>query len=66
MKGLLFFLGGLTAAAILIAAAVLAFRRAIRRFSSKRRLSYKLSGIEQLVSLLPASSIRYHDRLPRS
>ena len=45
MKGLLFFLGGLTAAAILVAAAVLAFRRAIRRFSRRYFGTADFSGL---------------------
>ena len=45
MKGLLFFLGGLTAAAILIAAAVLAFRRAIRCFSRRYFGTADFSGL---------------------
>lgn len=51
MKGLLFFLGGLSATAIFIAAAVLAFRKATRRFSRRYFGTVDFSGLLREISV---------------
>lgn len=51
MKELLFFLGGLSAAAIFIAAVVLAFRKAIRRFSRRYFSAADFSGLLREISV---------------
>lgn len=51
MKGLLFFLGGLSAAAIFIIAVVLAVRKAIRRFSRQYFGTADFSGLLRGISV---------------
>lgn len=51
MKGLLFFLGGLSATAMLIATGVLAFRKAIRRFSRRYLGTANFSGLLHEISV---------------